>query len=261
MNKRFHGFSRPDPPSTGGVEEAPNDSVYYGRRNGVWTNLKTYFDTLYSVLGHIHAYTSLSSKPSAETNNNDIFRCDNPGGASAFVGTIATLPGGANLTYNITSGQEGAMVPTSTSQLAKMRLYNTTRGTNALISNCITGTNTLILTANVPVGWIVGDTITIASQTVSGGGFAWVDLEITSGLTGKTDVFIKLIILHPSSANYLLIHPLETYAGPKQDYVNSQVAGIDNGNVTLAKIISNVFSVAWTGSPTLVTLRERGYLE
>ena len=52
MNKRFHGFSRPDPPSTGGVEEAPSDSVYYGRRNGVWTNLKTYFDTLYAVIAN-----------------------------------------------------------------------------------------------------------------------------------------------------------------------------------------------------------------
>lgn len=36
--------------SAGGIADAPSDSVYYGRRNGVWTNLKTYFDTLYALL-------------------------------------------------------------------------------------------------------------------------------------------------------------------------------------------------------------------
>jgi hypothetical protein len=36
--------------SAGGIADAPSDSVYYGRRNGAWTNLKTYFDTLYALL-------------------------------------------------------------------------------------------------------------------------------------------------------------------------------------------------------------------
>ena len=34
----------------GGIAEAPVDGAYYGRRNSAWTNLKTYFDTLYSTL-------------------------------------------------------------------------------------------------------------------------------------------------------------------------------------------------------------------
>ena len=198
--------------------------------------------------------------PKAETNTNDIFRCDNPGGVSAFAGTIATLPGGATLTYNVTSGQEGAMVPVSTSQLAKMRLYNTTRGTSALISNCVTGTNTITLTANVPGAWQVGDVITIASQTVSGGGFSWVDLEITSGLTGKGNIFIKMILVDPAVVRYFLVHPFETYSAAKQDFVNSQVVNVDAINFTLLEITGNVFSVAWTGNPTVAVIRERGYL-
>jgi len=39
----------------GGISDAPADNIYYGRRNNVWTNLKTYFDTLYSVLSHTHS--------------------------------------------------------------------------------------------------------------------------------------------------------------------------------------------------------------
>ena len=36
---------------SGGITDAPSDSIYYGRRNAVWTNLKTYFDGLYQAIG------------------------------------------------------------------------------------------------------------------------------------------------------------------------------------------------------------------
>lgn len=83
-----------------------------------------------------------------------------------FVATIATLPGGATLTYNApSSGTEDNLPPSNTGNLGKIRLWNTTRSTSALISDCNTGTNTITLTANVPAGWQVNDTITIRSQT------------------------------------------------------------------------------------------------
>jgi len=41
--------------------DAASDSIYYVRRNAGWTNLKTYTDTLYSLLGHIHAASDITS--------------------------------------------------------------------------------------------------------------------------------------------------------------------------------------------------------
>jgi hypothetical protein len=35
----------------GGITDAPSDSVYYGRRNAAWVNIKTYFDSLYQAAG------------------------------------------------------------------------------------------------------------------------------------------------------------------------------------------------------------------
>jgi len=140
------------------------------------------------------------------------------------------------------------MVPSLTTQLGKMRLYNTTRGTNALISNCNTTTNTLTLTANVPAGWTIGDTITIASQTVSGGGLNWVDIEITSGPTGRSYLFMSFFIrANPLGTESAVIHPLETYAASKTDRVDAQVSNILMEKLCLLSITNNVFSLSWAG--------------
>ena len=145
----------------------------------------------------------------AETNANDIFRVANsPGGTSTFAGTINGAPSGATVVYNVTSGNEGAMKPFATTQLAKMRLYNTTRANSALISDCNTGTNTITLTANAPANWANGDTITIASQTTIGT-FDWVDLEITSGVTGKSSIFVSLVVSSATPGDNIIYHPFE----------------------------------------------------
>lgn len=216
------------------------------------------------------AYSSLSGAPTIpaataqETNTNDIFAIQTaPGGVSAFAGTIATLPGGAptTLTYNVTSGQEGAMNVAVTTQLAKLRLYNTTRGTSALIQACNVATNTITLTANVPAGWAVTDVITIASQTLSGGGFSWIDLEITSGPTGKSAVFMKLVFNSATVGDRAQTHPFEaSLSVSKYDVFSAEVASQNANRFGLVKIVSNVFCLSWTGTPASITLREAGYI-
>lgn len=207
------------------------------------------------------AYSSLTGTPIAETNANDLYQTSSPGGASLWTGTISGAPSGTSVTVSApTTGTEGVLVPASTSQLAKMRLYNLTRGTSALISNYNTGTNVITLTATVPAAWANGDSLTVASQTVSGGGFSWVDLEITSGPTGKSYMFVKYQVTSATVANTVRIHPTETFGTSKLDNVFAQVAGTTATAFGLIKIISNVFSLAWTGSITAGAVREAGYL-
>jgi len=213
----------------------------------------------YRINGSPFAYTNLSGRPTAEVNANDIFRCDSPGGTSAWAGTFtAAGSSGTTIKYSTTSGTAAAMTPTSTSQLAKMRLYNTTRGNYVLISNHTAGTITS--TANYPANWANGDVLTIASQTVVGT-FAWVDLEITSGPTGKALMFIKFVIRSATVGNFCITHPFETYALSKVDAAVAQAANQDALGFGLVKITSNMVSFAWNGSPTYVIIREGGYLE
>jgi hypothetical protein len=198
----------------------------------------------------------------AETNGDNIFAVTSPGGPSLFVATINGAPSGTSVVYNApSSGTEGVLVPTAAAQLAKMRLYNTTRGNSALISNCNTGTNTITLTATVPANWASGDTITVASQTVSGGGFNWVDLEITSGPTGKSALLCTLFITSGAAGDGARCHPLATFAGSKTSpRAIAQVAATQIGAFGIVPITSNAFSFTWTANSTQITLVENGYL-
>jgi hypothetical protein len=212
------------------------------------------------VHGDLKVTGSVTGGVTAETNANNIFQCSNPGGTSAFTGTINGAPSGTSVVYTPGSGTEGAMVPASTSQLAKMRLYNTTRSNSALISDCDTGTNTITLTATVPADWANGDALTIASQTVSGGGFSWVDMEITSGPTDKPAIFISHVMNSASVGDALRVHPLEAFSSSKAS-VNIALTASQNCNgFGLLKLTSNVFSLSWTGTPAVVVVREAGYL-
>jgi hypothetical protein len=151
------------------------------------------------------------------------------------------------------------MTPTSTSQLAKMRLYNTTRGNNVLISNHVAGTITS--TANFPANWANGDVLTIASQTVSGGGFAWVDLEITSGPTGKSYMFVNIQENSATVGDGMRLHPFTaSFSSSKLIAANALVASQTTNGFGLLTVTSNVFSLAWTGTPAAVVIREAGYL-
>jgi len=186
-----------------------------------------------------------------ETQSNDIFRCDNCG-ASSFSSTIATLPGGSTLTYGTVTGADNILVPVSTSQIGKMRLYNTTRGNYALISNCVTGTKTITLTASVPGTWQVGDTITTVSPTVGAG---WLDIELTSPLSGK-NVLIVEVALYDSggSGQTVSLHPFESLSAPKIKNNYNHVAARWATYERIYEVNSDVMSLGWTasGAATLI---------
>jgi hypothetical protein len=198
-----------------------------------------------------------------ETNAEVLFRYDNVA-TSAFVATIASKSG-STVTYNAPSGgNENVLNPFASTQLAKMRLYNTTRGDYALILSNNAGTNVITLTAAVPASWAATDTITIASQTVSGGAGNWVDFEITSGPTGKSALFVVVANQDTTTAGQVLrMHPFSTYGdGNVQANVN-QVNARTLFSTHLIKITGNVFTVSWTASgatTAIVSVRETGYI-
>lgn len=210
-------------------------------------------------------FTALSNPPVAETNTADIFSVTSPGGVSLWTGTISGAPSGANVTVSApTSGTEAVLKPTNTNQLAKMRVYNTVAGRTpyALISDYNTATNVLTLTANASTDWVNTDTLSIVSQTVSGGGGNWIDLEITSGPTGKSSLFVKTQITSAGATDSFVIHPFEaSFSTSKYDICEAQVANRQKNSFALLKIVSNVFSMTWSGSPTSIFVREAGYIK
>jgi hypothetical protein len=216
---------------------------------------------------HVHAgsYTALSSLPAAETNANDIFACVTPGGVSLWTGTISGTPSGTSVTVSApTSGTEAVLVPVSTSQLAKMRLYNLTRGNSALISNYNTGTNVVTLTATVPGSWANGDSLTVVSQTVSGGGRNWIDLELTSGPTGKSFLFVSLAFSSATAGDTLRLHPFSASFSASKFIAADAIAASTTINTNvfgLFNLLSNVISISWTGTPANIFIRESGFLQ
>ena len=191
-----------------------------------------------------------NAQMSLVTNANDVFGLG-PGPSSGWTGTIATLPGGAptTLTYNLGSGADGSMVVSNTSQLGKQVLFNTTRGTYALIVQNVTGTKTITLTANVPAGWVVGDAITTLSPTIASAGF--VEIAIISGeLVGKTKAYlIGKITDTTTPGQELRLHPVEAFGASKRISIWCQVVNIYTADNNMPiKLVSNRFGLKWTSS-------------
>lgn len=195
------------------------------------------------------------------TPTNEVFRVAS-GSVSDFVATIATLPGGATLTYNApSSGDEANIKPNSTSQIAKMLLHNTTQGDHALISDVDTGTNTITLTANVPGTWAVTDTITMRSQTntdvgAAGGSSYFCDWEFTTDLDELTRGVQLAVQMHDTgSTNIVCVyHPFETGDSSKRKPIRTYVTSVFTDSVVSVALIQKRFCVAWNaGGANTVT--------
>jgi len=174
---------------------------------------------------------------------------------SDFVSTIATLPGGAVFTYGaVTRGDEANVVPSATTQLAKMVMHNTDRGNDALVSNCVTGTNTVTLTDDVPGDWEVGDEVTICSQTNTTNPSAnvyFIDFEITSGADALTRYIIPYVAWRDSGAANLDLttHSYETNSNAKRRGIKIQVANVYiNLPAAPVPLIKARFCMSWGAS-------------
>jgi hypothetical protein len=193
------------------------------------------------------AWTSASTSGgiSIASNSNRIFNVSTVG-ASGWTGTINGAPSGAVVTYTNVSGNKNTLVPVSTSEIGKQRLYNTTRGDHALISTS-NGTTTITLTATAPITWQNGDTITTLSQTVAEAGY--VDIEITSGITaGIAGLIMSGTIKDSTTPNYMIAHPTETYAAAKYQVIYSQVAAKYISEFFFVNLNSNCISLFWSAS-------------
>lgn len=185
---------------------------------------------------------------------------------SDFNGTIATLPGGAVLTYTVSSGDEKWLDQFSTSELSKLRLYNSTRLTHALISDTDVGTNTITLTANVPAGWVTTDVITIRSplNTDTSGGAYFMEREFTAEVPELARAVIMDMQWFDTAANgqRLGVHPYEAFSASKQFYLDSSTAHILARTVVVPLIQRRfTFRADASGADTcLVNFYVMGYL-
>lgn len=194
---------------------------------------------------------------------------------SDFISTIATLPGGAVLTYGaVSSGAENAIAPWAALDAAfngKVVLHNTTRGTSGLISAVVVGTNTITLTANVPAGWQVGDTVTTRSQTNTSNWFSgayYFDLDF-SGMTTRPPLGVAIgfqvgILDTGAASSIAAFHPFETNDASKSFQVWGQVANVRNNLQFYVPNNQNRICLGWdaTGSGTCqVFLQHIGWIE
>lgn len=194
---------------------------------------------------------------------------------SDFVSAIATLPGGASLTYGaVTSGAANTIVPWAALDAnfnGKLVLHNTTRGTSALIASVTTGTSTIVLTANVPAGWQVGDTLTTRSQTNTAtvaGVFRYFDLDF-SGMSsipdGSTVIVFHLGISDSGGGGaYAAFHPYETNSDSKSFQQWTSAATYRNNYPFFIPITeARRFCLGWnaSGSATItVFLQHLGWI-
>lgn len=192
---------------------------------------------------------------------------------SDFVSTIATLPGGAVLTYGaVTSGHENTIDVTAADLLGKIRLYNSTRGTYGLIDSVVVGTNTITLTVNVDAGWQVGDAITTRSQTAvyPGAPPYLYEIDLSSAdntvipITARA-VFCDITFKDSAVAGaFLFVHPWEAYATAKVKVLTCYVANVNSARGMDVPLIQQRFVTLWSASgvgTVSQAIRVRGWWE
>lgn len=181
---------------------------------------------------------------SPTSNANDILRI-NGTSDSDWSTTIAGLPGGAVVTYTIPftiAGSEDCIVPAAVGELGKLVLHNTTRGDYGLIQAVNIGVDQITLTAAVPGGWIVGDSIQVRSTTaILAPPWVWFDVEITSIAIPALAVALVVSAVVADAANATInTHPYEA-AAPSKRQGQTTVGGGNNRRTMYLKLTNRRF--------------------
>lgn len=240
----------------GAPTTAAND-VQVGDGSGNW--IKKTISELKTILQSVTGLGLLIP----ETNATEIFQVTSPGGASQFTAKLNGDPTDVSnsvCTFDtVTAGSVAVLVPNSSSQLAKIVMYNTTRSTSALVLTA--SGSTFTTTTNVyALGWRDNDDITITSAVVSGGGFSWIDLKMTSGRTGASALFVTLLTNGVTPGDAMRIQPYTTYSPSKQLRCIALVASQSTVTSGIIGLSTDLFSMQWNGSPTVLNISEQAYL-
>lgn len=144
--------------------------------------------------------------------------------SSDFIALIHNVPSAPSATIvyydTISVGAENVIKPVSSSELAKLVLWNTTRGTSRLIESVDTGLNKITTVSSVD-SWANNDSITSRSQTViTGAANEFVDLDFTQQsvipLLARSVAIAALKSDSGATGQSIVLHSLVTFASSKQ---------------------------------------------
>jgi hypothetical protein len=102
----------------GGISDAPNDGLYYGRRNLGWTDLKAYFDTVYAATGTAGGtgdHESLTGLLGGTSNNH--WHLSSPQTAGLVSGSVTSLHSHSGTASDVIFGMDGVLFATTGSAL------------------------------------------------------------------------------------------------------------------------------------------------
>lgn len=186
----------------------------------------------------------------------------NSASTSDFVAKINSAGSGGltstNVPYDtISSGAEDVIVPANQggSELGRMRLYNSTRGTYRLITAVDTSLNKITTVASTD-SWADNDDITIRSQTCNPGSVPYmIDVDLSQQseiplLARTLEVQVLKQETSTTANRSLRLHPWETYVAEKQIVTFAQAQNSFMGNGFSIGLITQRFCWSWNAGGT-----------
>ena len=143
---------------------------------------------------------------------------------SGWTGTINDATPTVSPVTVATSTGSLATLPTATGDIGHVVLYNSTRGNSALVD--YRSGNDIYISGSIPGDWVTGGSLTLASDTVSGGGINWYDVDLSGFLPENAiGLFMRIYVTDTGGSGRAFVHPYESYGSQKVKEGSSEVAG------------------------------------